>query len=32
LSGFVQEDSAAARRVAHDFAQALVSEMLEGLR
>lgn len=29
LSGFVQEDSAAVRRVAHDFAQALVSDILE---
>lgn len=32
LSGFVQEDSAAVRRVAHDFAQALVSDMLESFR
>lgn len=32
LSSFVQEDSAAVRRVAHDFAQALVSDMLEGFR
>ncbi len=32
LSGFVQEDSAAVRRVAHDFAQALVSGMLESFR
>jgi len=32
LNGFVQEDSAAARRMAHDFGQALVSELLEGLR
>lgn len=29
LSGFVQEDSAAVRRIARDFAQALVSDMLE---
>ena len=29
LSSFVQEDSAAVRRVGHDFAQALVSDMLE---
>lgn len=29
LSGFVQEDSAAVRRIAHDFSQALVSDMLE---
>jgi outer membrane lipopolysaccharide assembly protein LptE/RlpB len=29
LSGFIQEDSAAVRRVARDFAQALVSDMLE---
>lgn len=29
LSGFVQEDSAAVHRLARDFAQALVSEMLE---
>jgi outer membrane lipopolysaccharide assembly protein LptE/RlpB len=32
LSGFVQEDSAAVRRMAHDFAQALVSDMLESFR
>jgi outer membrane lipopolysaccharide assembly protein LptE/RlpB len=32
LSGFVQEDSAAVRRVAHDFGQALVSDMLESFR
>ena len=32
LNGFVQEDSAAVRRMARDFGQALVSEMLEGLR
>jgi outer membrane lipopolysaccharide assembly protein LptE/RlpB len=31
LSGFVQEDSAAVRRMARDFAQALVSGMLESL-
>jgi len=30
LNGFVQEDSAAVRRMARDFGQALVSEMLEG--
>ena len=29
LSGFIQEDSAAVRRVARDFAQGLVSDMLE---
>jgi outer membrane lipopolysaccharide assembly protein LptE/RlpB len=29
LSGFVQEDGAAVRRVARDFGQALVSDMLE---
>ena len=29
LSGFVQEDSAAVRRVARDFSQALVSDLLE---
>ena len=32
LSGFVQEDSAAVRRMSHDFAQALVSDMLESFR
>ncbi len=32
LSGFVQEDSAATRRVAHDFAQGLVSDMLENFK
>jgi outer membrane lipopolysaccharide assembly protein LptE/RlpB len=32
LSGFVQEDSAAVRRMAHDFAQSLVSDMLESFR
>lgn len=32
LSGFVQEDSAAVRRTARDFAQALVSDMLESFR
>lgn len=31
LSGFVQEDTAAVRRLAHDFAQALVSDMTESL-
>jgi outer membrane lipopolysaccharide assembly protein LptE/RlpB len=30
LSGFVQEDAAAVRRVAHDFAAGLVSAMLAG--
>jgi hypothetical protein len=29
LSGFIQEDSAAVRRIARDFAQALVSDLLE---
>jgi outer membrane lipopolysaccharide assembly protein LptE/RlpB len=29
LSGFIQEDSAAVRRVARDFAQSLVSDMLQ---
>lgn len=29
LNGFIQEDPAAVRRVARDFAQALVSDMLE---
>ena len=29
LSGFIQEDSPAVRRVARDFAQAIVSDMLE---
>jgi outer membrane lipopolysaccharide assembly protein LptE/RlpB len=32
LSGFVQEDSAAVRRMARDFAQALVSDMTESFR
>ena len=32
LSSFVQEDSAAVRRMAKDFGQALVSELLEGMR
>jgi outer membrane lipopolysaccharide assembly protein LptE/RlpB len=32
LSGFVQEDSAAVRRIAHDFAQSLVSDMLESFQ
>jgi outer membrane lipopolysaccharide assembly protein LptE/RlpB len=32
LSGFVQEDSAAVRRMGHDFAQSLVADILEGLR
>ncbi|HEX4154685.1 MAG TPA: LPS assembly lipoprotein LptE [Acidobacteriaceae bacterium] len=32
LSGFVQEDSAAVRRMAHDFAEAMVSDMLESFR
>jgi hypothetical protein len=32
LSGFVQEDSAAVRRMARDFAQGLVSDMLENFK
>jgi len=32
LSGFVQEDSAAVRRVAREFAQAVVSDMLESFQ
>jgi outer membrane lipopolysaccharide assembly protein LptE/RlpB len=32
LNGFVQEDSAAVRRMGRDFAQSLVSEMLESFR
>ena len=32
LSGFVQEDGAAVRRMGHDFAEALVSDMLESFR
>ena len=32
LSGFVQEDSAAIRRVARDFSQALVSDMMESFK
>ncbi len=32
LSGFVQEDSAAVRRLSKDFAQALVSDMQESFR
>jgi outer membrane lipopolysaccharide assembly protein LptE/RlpB len=32
LSGFVQEDGAAVRRMSRDFAQAVVSEMLESFR
>jgi outer membrane lipopolysaccharide assembly protein LptE/RlpB len=32
LSGFVQEDGAAVRRMAHDFSQALVSDMLESFK
>jgi outer membrane lipopolysaccharide assembly protein LptE/RlpB len=32
LSGFVQEDSAAVRRMSRDFAQALVSDMMESFR
>lgn len=32
LSGFVQEDSAAVRRMGHDFAGALVSDMMESFR
>jgi len=32
LSGFVQEDGAAVRRMGKDFAEALVSDMLESFR
>ncbi len=32
LTGFVQEDPAATRRLAHDFAQALVSDMMESFQ
>jgi outer membrane lipopolysaccharide assembly protein LptE/RlpB len=32
LSGFVQEDSAAVRRMGHDFALALVADMLESFK
>jgi outer membrane lipopolysaccharide assembly protein LptE/RlpB len=32
FSGFVQEDGAAVRRMGHDFAEALVSDMLESFR
>jgi outer membrane lipopolysaccharide assembly protein LptE/RlpB len=32
LTGFVQEDGAAVRRMGHDFAQALVSDMMESFR
>ena len=32
LSGFVQEDGAAVRRMGQDFAEALVSDMLESFR
>jgi hypothetical protein len=32
LSGFVQEDGAAVRRMGRDFAEALVSEMLESFK
>jgi len=32
LVGFVQEDSAAVRRMSRDFAQALVSDMMESFR
>ena len=32
LSGFVQEDTAAVRRLAHDFASALVADMTESFR
>jgi outer membrane lipopolysaccharide assembly protein LptE/RlpB len=32
ISGFVQEDGAAVRRMGRDFAQALVSDMLESFR
>ena len=31
LSGFIQEDSAAVRRISRDFAQALVSDLVESL-
>jgi hypothetical protein len=32
FSGFVQEDGAAVRRMGRDFAEALVSDMLESFR
>ena len=32
LSGFVQEDGAAIKRMGHDFAEALVSDMLESFQ
>jgi outer membrane lipopolysaccharide assembly protein LptE/RlpB len=32
LTGFLQEDSAAVRRIARDFSQALVSDMLESFQ
>jgi outer membrane lipopolysaccharide assembly protein LptE/RlpB len=32
LSGFVQEDGAAIKRMSHDFAEALVSDMLESFK
>jgi outer membrane lipopolysaccharide assembly protein LptE/RlpB len=32
LSGFVQEDGAAIKRMGHDFAEALVSDMLESFK
>ncbi len=32
LSGFVQEDGAAVRRMGKDFAEALVSDMMESFR
>jgi hypothetical protein len=32
LSGFVEEDGAAVRRMAHDFSEALVSDMLESFQ
>ena len=32
LSGFVQEDTAAVRRMSNDFAQALISDMLESFK
>jgi len=32
LSGFVQEDGAAVRRMSHDFAAAVVSDMLENFQ
>jgi hypothetical protein len=32
LTGFVQEDGAAVRRMGRDFAEALVGDMLESFR